>query len=860
MTNDMRWFNRRLAFFALMALAFAIALVPVAVGQVAPSPNTAVAPANQSLAIGDAPTLFAQGKRHYEIGQLAESAMAWQAAALLYRQAGDGLHQGISLNYLALAYQDLGEWEKAKAAIAQSLSLLEAEADAAHLAQALNTRGSLELATGQTEAALKTWQAAERAYARAGDTLGVLGSQINQAQAWQGLGMFRRAQKRLEQVQQELQTQPDSLVKATGLRSLGIVWQAVGDLQASQTILEESLAVARTLNSAPDISAALLSLGNTTRRLGDERGALAYYQQAGTIATSLLDRLEAQLNQLKLLIQLERLTEAQALIPVIEDNLAQLPPSRDAIYGQVNVAESLMALLERDRQSPDEGAIARRLAHALQDAKALKDARAESLALGTLGKLYDRTQQWKEAQELTQRALVLSQSIQASDISYQWQWQLAQILTQRGEIEPAIAANQQAVDILRSLRGDLVAMNPDVRFSFQEQIEPIYRHLVSLLLQSPTQAHLKQARDAIESLQLAELENFFRTPCLEAKAEQIDTLLEKGDRAATVLYPIILPDRLAVIVSLPGQPLQVYSTNLSQAEVEETISQLRQSMNPALSDKQRLRLSQTLYDWLIRPVENALVQRNIETLVFVLDGALRNVPMAALHDGERYLIEKYGVAIAPGLQLLEPRSLGQIRLQSLTGGLSQARQGFAPLPAVEVEVEQISRRIPSQVLLNEEFTQATLEKRIEDLSFAVIHLATHGQFSSNPEETFLLTWDKRLNVNTLSQLITDREQRDGIPLELLVLSACQTAYGDKRAALGLAGLAVRSGARSTVATLWSVNDRSTAELMTQFYQNLTQTNSQRAESLRQAQLSLLAQKQYEHPYYWAPFILVGNWL
>jgi CHAT domain-containing protein len=246
--------------------------------------------------------------------------------------------------------------------------------------------------------------------------------------------------------------------------------------------------------------------------------------------------------------------------------------------------------------------------------------------------------------------------------------------------------------------------------------------------------------------------------------------------------------------------------------------------------------------------------------VFVLDGALRNVPMAALYDGERYLIEKYGVAIAPGLQLLEPRAIEQIQLQSLTGGLSEARQGFAPLPAVAAEVEQISRRLPSRVLLNEEFTQATLEEQIENLPFAVIHLATHGQFSSNPEETFLLTWDKRLDVNTLSQLIKDREQRDGTPLELLVLSACQTAYGDKRAALGLAGLAVRSGARSTVATLWSVNDRSTAELMTQFYQNLTQTNSQRAEALRQAQLSLLAQKQYEHPYYWAPFILVGNWL
>ncbi len=856
----MRWFSRRLTFFALVVLAFAIAVAPVAVGQVAPSLNSEIIPAHQSLTVSDAPTLFAQGKRHYETGRLTESAMAWQTAARLYRQAGNGLHQGISLNYLSLVYQDLGEWEQAKTAIAQSLSLLEAEADAAQLAQALNTRGSLELATGQTEAALKTWQAAERAYARAGDTLGILGSQINQAQAWQGLGMFRRAQKRLEQVQQELETQPDSPVKATGLRSLGLVWQAVGDLQSSQAILEESLAVARTLNSAPDISAALLSVGNTTRRLGDSQTALAYYQQAATIATSPLDQLEAQLNQLKLLIQLEQLTEARALLPAIEGNLAQLPPSRDAIYDQVNVAESLMALLERDRQFLDEGAIAQRLARALQDAKTLKDARAESLALGTLGKLYERTQQWGEAQKLTQQALVLSQSIQASDISYQWQWQLARLLRQQGEIEQAIVANQQAVDILRSLRGDLVAMNPDVRFSFQEQIEPIYRHLVSLLLKSPTQAHLKQARDALESLQLAELENFFRTPCLEAKAEQIDTLIEKGDRAATVFYPIILPEQLAVIVSLPGQPLQVYSTNLSQAEVEETISQLRQSMNLALSDKQRLRLSQTLYDWLVRPVENALVQQDIETLVFVLDGALRNVPMAALYDGERYLIEKYGVAIAPGLQLLEPRAIEQIQLQSLTGGLSEARQGFAPLPAVAAEVEQISRRLPSRVLLNEEFTQATLEEQIENLPFAVIHLATHGQFSSNPEETFLLTWDQRLDVNTLSQLIKDREQRDGTPLELLVLSACQTAYGDKRAALGLAGLAVRSGARSTVATLWSVNDRSTAELMTQFYQNLTQTNSQRAEALRQAQLSLLAQKQYEHPYYWAPFILVGNWL
>lgn len=736
--------------------------------------------------------------------------------------------------------------------------------DAATLAKTLNAQGSLELANGQPEAALHTWQEAEKAYAQAKDEMGVLGSKINQAQALQSLGMFRRSLDILEQVQQTLKTQPNSLLKATGLRSLGLVWQATGDLQQSQTILKESLAVAQALNSPSDISAAFLSLGNTVRGLDEMPAALQYYEQAAQTATSPLEQLEAQLNQLKLLINLKQFTQAQALLPSIQVNLSKLPPSRDAIYAQVNFAESLMQLTDAQPNpvvaNPNRQNIAQLLAKAIQDAKTLNDPRAESLALGTLGKLYKQTQQGSEARNLTQQALILSESANAADISYSLQWQLAQVLTQQGEIENAIAANQQAVDILKSLRSDLVAMNPNVRFSFQEQIEPIYRHLVSLLLQSPSQNHLKQARNVIESLQLAELENFFRLACLEAKAEQIDTVIEKDDRTAAVIYPIILPDRLAAIVSLPGQPLSYYSTKLPQAQVEETISQLRQSLNPALSNKQRLSLSQTVYDWLIRPVDAHLSEQGIKTLVFVLDGVLRNVPMAALYDGQQYLIEKYSVALTPGLQLLEPRSLKQLRLRALTGGLSKERQGFSALSAVAQEVEQISTNIPSQVFLNEKFTSTALENKISTVPVTVVHLATHGQFSSKPEDTFLLTWDGRLNLNTLSELLKAREQKSFDPIELLVLSACQTAVGDKRAALGLAGLAVRSGVRSTLATLWSINDLSTADAMVEFYDHLIQTNGNRAEALRQAQLSLLNQKKYQHPYYWAAFVLVGNWL
>ncbi|NER50189.1 MAG: CHAT domain-containing protein [Symploca sp. SIO1A3] len=921
----MKWlkkgYSKRILFLGLVLLTFLVVkLVTPVTAQ--PQLKERVKENSQNIPVTEASTLLIQGKTNYDAGRFTEAAIAWEQAVQTYQQAGDSINQALSLNYLCLAYQDLGQWEPATATINQSLNLLQTQPDLGILAQALNTQGSLFLATGKNERALKTWQEAEKIYTQAGDEKGVLGSKINQAQALQSLGMFQRAQRILEQAQRQLQAQPDSLVKATGWHSLGLVWQTIGNLQQSQQVLEKSLAIAQKLNSQRDISTTLVSLGNNARGLGETALALQYYQQATEAATNPLSQLEAQLNHFKLLIHLEEFTKAQTIIPAIQAKLTDLPLSRDAIYAQVNFATSLIELSSAINQQPTTNnqqlttkTIAQLLAQAVQQANILKDQRAESLALGNLGKLYEQTEQWREAQNLTEQALALAQSINAGDLAYQWQWQLTRVLTNKGEITNAIAANQQAFNILQSLRRDLIAMSPEVRFSFQEKIEPIYRNLVSLLLQEAGEtrgygdgemerwgdggmgrwgdkgdkkdipnsqfpipnsqfpnnqqqitnnqkqtSNLKQARKVIESLQLAELENFFRTPCLDAKAEEIDNIIEKGDRTAAVIYPIILPDRLAVILSLPGQSLSQYSTNVPQAEVEDIVTRLRQSMNPALSNKQRLKLSQKVYDWLIRPIQQQLKAGSIKTLVFVLDGVLRNVPMAALHDGQQYLIENYSVALTPTLQLLEPRSLQQVQLQSLTAGLTEARLGFSALPAVAEEVKQISEKIPSEVLLNAQFTRANLESQIQSLSVPIVHLATHGQFSSKPEETFLLTWDERLDINSLSELLRTREETNAEPIELLVLSACQTANGDKRAALGLAGLALRSGARSTLATLWTVNDQSTAKTMVEFYSHLSQGNGNRAEALRQAQLSLLKQKPYRHPYYWAPFVLVGNWL
>ena len=273
-----------------------------------------------------------------------------------------------------------------------------------------------------------------------------------------------------------------------------------------------------------------------------------------------------------------------------------------------------------------------------------------------------------------------------------------------------------------------------------------------------------------------------------------------------------------------------------------------------------LSLAQQLYDWLIRPIEAQLQQANPEALVFVLDGSLRNLPMSVLHDGEGFLVERYAIALTPGLQLLELRSLAEQDLQALVVGLSEARDGFSALPNVETEVAAIQTQVPSEVLLNGGFEKAEFATQLTESSFPIVHMATHGQFSSDPEQTFILAWDDRIQAAEFGSLLQQGERQRGNAVELLVLSACETAAGDDRAALGLAGVAVRSGARSTLATLWLVDDAGTSVLMADLYQQLQDTTLTKAAALRQAQLQLLNNEQYQHPFFWAPFVLIGNWL
>lgn len=259
-------------------------------------------------------------------------------------------------------------------------------------------------------------------------------------------------------------------------------------------------------------------------------------------------------------------------------------------------------------------------------------------------------------------------------------------------------------------------------------------------------------------------------------------------------------------------------------------------------------------------MEEELASTKVKTLVFVPDGSLRNIPMSVLYDGKQYLLQKYAIALSPRQQLPEAKPLTSKQLKVFMGGISETHQGFSSLPGVAQEVKQIQAEVPAVVLLNQKFTTQAIQQELQSAAFPIVHLATHGNFSSQAENTFILTWNGRLNIKQIEKLLKSRETNGSSPIELIVFSACQTAQGDEQAALGLAGMAVRSGANSTLASLWSVSDEATSILMSNFYSNLAKIKTNKAAALRLAQLDLLKQPQFHHPLFWAPYVLVGNWL
>jgi CHAT domain-containing protein len=238
--------------------------------------------------------------------------------------------------------------------------------------------------------------------------------------------------------------------------------------------------------------------------------------------------------------------------------------------------------------------------------------------------------------------------------------------------------------------------------------------------------------------------------------------------------------------------------------------------------------------------------------------------MSALYDGKQFLVEKYAVSLVLGLEVRDPVPLNRSNLKVLAASLTDPPEGFqqyARLPNVNPEVDEIQKSGVSVTSIRDQnFTTAEFNKNLNQDSFQVVHLATHGQFGADRNSTYILTANGAIYVNELDKLFRNLRGTQAKAVDLLVFSACKTATGNDRAVLGIAGTTVRAGAQSAIAGLWSLADASSADFSKVLYQNLGKSGVTRAEALRQAQLALLKDGRFAHPRYWAPYVLVGSWL
>jgi CHAT domain-containing protein len=491
------------------------------------------------------------------------------------------------------------------------------------------------------------------------------------------------------------------------------------------------------------------------------------------------------------------------------------------------------------------------------------DGRLRAYALGYLAELYEREGRSDEALELTRRALFAAQTTEAPDALYRLQWQIARLEGAAGHPEEALAAYRRAVSSLAALRSQTAFGSRGSEAAFRSEVAPVYTGLVDLLLRRAAAAPdadakrqlLREARRVLEDLKAAELRDYFRDACLETRRRTAPGEVP----GAVVIYPILLPDRIELIVSAGGD-LESYSSPVDAGTLAEEVRVFRRLLEKRTTRQYRPH-AEVLYDWLIRPIEPALAGE-VEALVFVPDGALRTIPFAALYDREAraYLIEKYPVAITPGLSLTDPRSLDRRRVRLLAAGISEAVQGYPSLDYVPREIEAVHAFFGGERLMNEDFVVERFEGEMSERPFGIVHIASHGEFTADASESFLVAYDGKMSMDRLAELVAVTRFREDQPLELLTLSACQTAAGNEQAALGLAGVAVRAGARSALATLWSVNDQASTDLVTEFYAQLENHGVSRAEALRRAQVKLLQLHHYRHPSYWSPFLLINSWL
>jgi len=646
-------------------------------------------------------------------------------------------------------------------------------------------------------------------------------------------------------------------------REWGLVMLGQGRLDEAATALDSALDLARSQNIDLLVSALLNDRGTVAAAQGKPAEAADLFGQAFQSARSLDDpelAFTAALNRARAAAELQDIGLFEPSLEAaleIEPEISHPGATRWLAIGSLqNAAVRELGLSARWRKAAFES-----YRKALELASDDGDELVSSYAYGFVGGLYEDELRFEQALRWSRQAEILAIAVGADEALYRWQWQSARILRSQAEDEAAIAAYRQAIATLGRLRPNL---GQGEGVSFRERAAPVFFEYADLLLkrtqslknEAAVENNLREVRATLEQVKVAEVQEYFQDQCVQAAGGS--TELDMVGSGSAIIYPILLPDRTELLVSLPSG-LKQFTTPVGARALTEEVREFRRHIERYDFRTDYMHHARQLYRWLIEPMEASLLEAGVDTLVIVPDGPLRTIPLSALHDGQRFLVERFAIATTPGLTLTSPQPLERDQIDLFAGGLTEGVQGFSPLPNVGTELERVSARFPSETLRDKQFVADEVEKRIARGEQEIVHIATHGQFNSDHAQSFLLAYDDKITMDRLQTTIATRGRQQE-PLELLVLSACQTAAGDDRAALGLAGVALKAGARSALASLWFVNDESTARMVEGFYEYLGNAENSKARALQLAQIQLIRDERFSHPAFWAPFLLIGNWL
>jgi CHAT domain-containing protein len=748
---------------------------------------------------------------------------------------------------------------------------------------------------GDFEQAINHWQALlEIKRLKVSESIEIL---IQLARTYQALGLSQQALDTLLQAESlgnqspkkltAFSTFSNRLIRVKLLLSLSDIYLAMREDIKARSYADKSLSLLPP-NAPPLIRATVLNnLGNVLTVEAYYAKAVQTYARCVVLASpdailsgrALINMAHAHLKNGQGFAAAKALSSARQQFESLESSYAKA-------FGLISIGELAQRLPistadNKNSKSKIQIFTYQTLNAALNMALELDNPRLISYAYGFLGQLYETAQRLQEALHFTRRAIFyakldtnsfFTQQNQASEILYRWQWQLGRLFKALRQEDKAIDAYQNAVNSLQPIRQEITIGYRNTLQSFRERVGPIYFELADLLLQraarlndteSEKETSLKKAIETIELFKTAELQDYFQDECV-VNFQSKRTLLDKGIAPfMAVVYPILLPDRTEILLNLP-QGIQQFIIPIPASQLIDEVNEFRFELE-AKEMNYFLPYAKRLYHWLIAPLSGALTAHRIDTLIIVPDGVLRTIPFAALHDGKKYLISQYAVVTMPGLTLTEfngnPKQHRQ-PTKILLSGLSDSVQGYSALQNIHEEINGIAQLYSNSKtatqLLNRDFTVNNFSQTLKNTIYSILHIASHGQFGGQPQNTFLLTYDGKLTVNQLESLIRLNERRQE-PMELLTLSACQTAVGNDQAALGLAGIALKAGARSALASLWFINDKATSILMKKFYQQWQEKGLSKAKALQAAQQYLLKYSRYRHPAHWASFLLIGDW-